>query len=155
MRKFSETIVFITGQLGLGGAEKQLFLLASQLREQNWDVSIVTLSPETNNYYQFPLMQKGIEILGIPLKTSRLVRLVKIIWFLKRKRPSIVHSWCVFTNLYAVIGGLFWNIPKIIGSERANEKLTISEMGKFKYDLNLLGLSCLVTNNHRAADMLF
>lgn len=154
MHKFSKTIVFITGQLGLGGAEKQLFLLASQLRDQNWDVSIITLSPETNNYYQFPLLQKGIEIFGIPLNSSRIVRLVKIIGYLKRKKPSIVHSWCMFTNLYAVIGGRLGNISKIMGSERANENLTISEMGKFKYNLNLIGLSCLVTNNHKAADML-
>ena len=154
MRNFSKAIVFITGQLGLGGAEKQLFLLSSQLHDQNWDVSIITLSPDTNNFYQYPLMQKGIEVFGIPLNVSRIIRLLKIIRFLIIKKPFIVHSWCMFTNFYAVIGGFWGRIPTVIGSERANENLSISEMGKFKSNLNLLGLNYLVTNNYKAADML-
>ena len=154
MAETTKKITYITGQLGLGGAEKQLFLLAKELHKRGWDVSVITLSPETNNYYQIPLEQNGVEVYGIPLGSSQRSRFIKITKFLKTKKPDIVHSWNLFTNFYAAFCGHYAAVPVIVGSERANEHFTIIDMGRIKYNLNLIGLKFLVTNNQGAAELL-
>ena len=148
------TITFITGQLGLGGAEKQLYLLTEGLLREKWEVSVITFSPDTNNYYQEPLRDLGAEIVKIPQNASRYQRISMISSFLAQKKPQIVHSWGMFTNLYAAVGGRLAGVPIRLGSERANENLSILSMGKVLYNISLLGLNGLVTNSKTAQNML-
>ena len=59
------SISFISGQLGLGGAERQLYLLSKGLAERGWLVSVINLNPSMNAW-EGALTQAGIRVYSVP-----------------------------------------------------------------------------------------
>ncbi|EPF4823974.1 glycosyltransferase [Escherichia albertii] len=102
----SKRIIFVITGLGLGGAEKQICLLADKLYLQNNEVNIVVLNGDIN---VIPL-NKNIRIYNLHMKKnplgllSAVLRLVKIIDFLK---PDIVHGHMFHANIVARLAKLF------------------------------------------------
>src|SRR5262245_3468672 len=105
-KRSSNSVAFITGQLGLGGAEKQLYLLIKGLVQEGWRVSTITLnSDKGEDYWEGPLRELGIPIYAISRALSRSHRLLEVKRILRQESVSIVHSWSMHTNLYAAVGG--------------------------------------------------
>lgn len=106
-------IVFIIGGLYIGGTETQLKLLATKLVEQGFRVTVWTLCSRGPLFNE--LTSKGIScfgprrpILGKFLlvhifKTDFVLNLFRLYRYLRRQRPSIVHTLLPVNN---VIGGL-------------------------------------------------
>lgn len=146
-------ISFITGQLGLGGAEKQLFLLARGLLQAGWQVSVVNMSHRQGEYWDHALRQAGIPVYGIRMNLPRLNRLIEIRNILKKSSVNIVHSWTMHTNLYASVSGRLAGTPIRMGSERCNHHSSQRAVGKL-YNLCLWGLDALVVNSNQEAEFL-
>jgi len=146
-------IAFITGQLGLGGAEKQLFLLARGLRQKGWQASVITMGPREGEYWEQPLREVGIPVFNINMNLSRLHRLFQIREVLHASNISLIHSWSIHTNFYAAAGGRLAGIPVRMGSERANHHSSQKGLGSW-YSLCLWGLDALVANSKQEAAFL-
>ncbi len=146
----NKKIVYITGQLGIGGAEKQLFLLATSLRQRGWDVSVVTLNGNAGDYWEAPFRKSGLPLATIAAGTSRPYRLLAIAGLLRKYRPTIVHSWTMFANPYAALGGRLAGVPYRLGSERSNPSQSLEELGRFWYAQCLSGLDAIVMNSYAA-----
>jgi glycosyltransferase involved in cell wall biosynthesis len=146
-------IAFITGQLGLGGAEKQLFLLARGLLHEGWQVSVITMGHREGEYWEQPLCEAGIPVFKIKMDKSRIHRLFEIRKVLKASNVRVIHSWSMHTNLYAAVGGRLGGVPVRMGSERANHMSSQNGLGSW-YSLCLWGLDALVTNNKQEAAFL-
>jgi glycosyltransferase involved in cell wall biosynthesis len=147
MVEFREKILFIIGQLGLGGAEKQLFLLIKGLQEKLWDITLITLNPNNNDYWEQPIRELGVPIFEIRTELPKIIRLLKIASIIHKIQPRIVHSWSIHANFYAAFGGLIGETKIRIGSERANHNSSKKSLGQFYYWLSFVGLSGLITNN--------
>jgi L-malate glycosyltransferase len=148
------SIIFITGQLGLGGAEKQLYLLVRGLVEAGWKVSVITLNPGKEDYWEMPLRELGIAFHGVAPSIPRYRRLLNIQNILRQTHALIVHSWTIHANFYAATAGRLAGAKVRLGSERANQNSSRRALGQWAYDLNLWGLDGIVVNSQPAADFL-
>ncbi len=147
----AKQIVFLTGQLGLGGAEKQLYLLTRSLVRRGWCVTVITLNGGAGDFWEGPIQDAGIQLLSIPAGTSKAHRLLALTKMLVSIRPAIVHSWTIYANIYAAVAGRLSGTRCRIGSERANHVSSRRDVGNFWYPQSLRGLDALVTNSLSAA----
>jgi glycosyltransferase involved in cell wall biosynthesis len=143
-------ITFIIGQLGIGGAEKQLSLVVKGLVDKAWHVSVISMSRKQGDYWENHLRELGIHVYRLPAESNRVRRLLAISRFLKDQRVQIVHSWTLHTNLYAAVGGRLSGIPVRMGSERSNHGSSRKRVGRW-YGLNLWGQDTLVVNSSQEA----
>lgn len=109
-------IVFLITGLDYGGREVQLVQLASQLKNRDWTVEIVSmLSPQafTNQLAALEIPVYSLDMQrGIPSITA-ILKLAKI---LKDVQPSFFHSHLVHANLLARITRLIVKVPILIST---------------------------------------
>jgi glycosyltransferase involved in cell wall biosynthesis len=145
------TICLIAGQLGLGGAERQLYLLARELVVRRYEVIVVSFHGGRGDHWEEPLRQSGIDLITLPPTVPRWKRMRRIASLLRARRVRVVHAWNFSANLYAAICGRLLRGCARIGSERSNHNLTRKQIGTFWYSASLRGLDAMVTNSEFAA----
>src|SRR5262249_40522176 len=146
----SHSIAFITGQLSIGGAEKQLYLLVNGLVQEGWRVSLVTMNPDKGDYWEDRMRELGIRIHGISRALSRPHRLLEVKHILRQENAQIIHSWSMHTNFYAAVAGRLSGTVVRLGSERCNHYSSLQVLGRWGYALSLWGLDGLVANSAAA-----
>jgi glycosyltransferase involved in cell wall biosynthesis len=113
----SRRLVHIIPTLDQSGAEKQLALLATELRRRGHDVTTVALT--RGGHYEKPLRESGVrvEIIGKSFKIDpfALARLVKS---LKSIKPELVQTWLFAANAYGRVAARRAGVAKIVASER-------------------------------------
>jgi glycosyltransferase involved in cell wall biosynthesis len=147
------SIGFITGQLRLGGAEKQLYLLVRELNKKGWQVTVINMSHNPNEYWEQPLSELGVQVYGVRMNSPNLHRLIAVRRILQASKVSIVHSWTLHTNFYSAAGGRLSGIPVRIGSERSNHQRSRLNLG-IRYGVCFWGLDALVVNSKQEATFL-
>ena len=98
-KRMTLKIVHLIGQLRRGGAEKQLFQLATGLQDRGWQQTIISF--DRGGIWKEPLEERGLpveEISRHPLKPWRLWQLWR---FVRRERPDVVLSWSTHLAVYA------------------------------------------------------
>ncbi|WP_243031838.1 glycosyltransferase [Thermus altitudinis] len=103
----------LTG-LSRGGAETQVFLLASGLMRRGWDVQVISLLPGGD-------LRGELEAAGIPvmdLSMNRGMPDPKAIWrlarALRRFRPNVLHAHMIHANLLARVVRLLVPVPVVV-----------------------------------------
>lgn len=92
-------LVHVIGQLGRGGAEKQVFCLATALHRQGWEQAVISFHP--GGVWENPLREAGIPVHLVPphpLKPWRLWRLWRLV---RHMRPGVLVSWSEHVAVYA------------------------------------------------------
>lgn len=95
------SIVFSIDNIKRGGKERQLFILASSLLKRGYDIKIVSLKYDMDNYieeYQFP--KNNIFLIGVDRRIMQFVEFKKQI---KKLRPGLVFSYDIVTSLYCLM----------------------------------------------------
>lgn len=104
---FNKKLLFVITGLGLGGAEKQLCILADKFYQRGYEVMILSLSGETVVRPE----EKNIIIRNLNLKKSPL-SFIKVLFqcqnIIKDYRPSVVHSHMFHANILMRLLGLFF-----------------------------------------------
>jgi glycosyltransferase involved in cell wall biosynthesis len=110
-------VLYVIGQLGYGGAERQLVELASRLPRDRFEPMVCVLSDRG------PLARE-LDAAGVPVvcfnkrrgilsaATGGLVRLVK------RERPAIIHSYLFSGNWRSLVAGRLLRVPLVVSSVR-------------------------------------
>lgn len=143
-----KTIVFIAGTLGIGGAEKQLFLACKGLLADGWNVKILTLSPEKYEYWEKPLSTMCVEIIPIHNR-SILKRILEINEILRKTNPRIIHGWHFYTNFYSNVCGFLSRVKLRIGSVQEDPGFwSESYLARI---VCLYGLNKIMVNSEKAA----
>lgn len=93
-------IAFIAGTLGKGGAEQQLFYIASALKTAGARVTVLCLT--AGEHWENRLREAGVPVVWVGQRPSRLARLAGIVRALRRERPGVVQSQHFYTNVYAL-----------------------------------------------------
>ena len=145
----SNSVTYIIGQLILGGAEKQLYLLAKGLVARGWSVSVITLHGGHGDYWDGPIRELGVPFCEVT-DTSRLARLLKMRSFVQEHPTRFLHSWSGFTGLYAALLAVLTNMPICLGSQRSVESLTVRELGFPLYWLSYALMKGIATNSRAA-----
>jgi glycosyltransferase involved in cell wall biosynthesis len=141
------SIVFISGQLGLGGAEKQLYLLIKSLIKQGFEITVIDFYPQQHGYWRGPIQALGVNLISYEFR-SKPRRIIELTKDLIRIKPQIVHSWNFFTNPYANICGKIAGIPLRVGSVREHPNYWTKPVTLRL--LSNLGLSGLIFNSQNA-----
>lgn len=122
-------VVLCVGQLGLGGTERQVVLLAKGLVRKGIDVHVITLrggarlqdvldaGARSTVLNDFP---EGYRPRGVPMLVSSW-RLFRI---LRREHPDVVHGFLLHTYLLGSIVAKLAEVPVIVTGRRSLGELT-------------------------------
>jgi L-malate glycosyltransferase len=121
------TVVLMIGQLGMGGTEKQVVLLARGLRERGIDISVWVLFSDTETWHTDTLRRAGIQVVDVGLYPYRnlcragqnLARLGGMIMRLRRERPDIVHAFLFHSYVTGVPAARIARIPVFVAGRRS------------------------------------
>ena len=110
------------GQLRLGGAERQLSLLAAGLKKTKYSPLVIALSSDGDLYRR--LREAEIETYVLPRRSSfDLFRVIGTVQILRRRRPAIIHSFDFSGNIYGKLAGALAGTPVLIGGVRCAHAL--------------------------------
>lgn len=105
-------ILYITYSLGLGGQEKQLLELVSNMDYSVFDPKIV---PIFLNLERLPYIKNDFLFYNKVGKKNKFGRLIKIIKTIKEFKPDIIHSFDTTSNIYSAICKRFFGTTLIGG----------------------------------------
>jgi len=112
-------IVYLIGQLGRGGSERQLYLLLSHM--PSVDRHVLVFNPQEHPIYKRDLEEIGVTVTDMPGEVRGIrARMSYVYRYLRRLRPQVVHSWTFHDNAYAWLAGLAARVPVRLGSLRAS-----------------------------------
>ncbi len=112
-------IIYLIGQLGLGGSERQLYLILKHMDKSKFDPHVVVFNPSANYTLDDALRRAGVQVHAVPPAVKDIAR--RIAWLFRLFRhlsPQIVHSWSLHDNPYAGLVGWLAGVPHRLGSVR-------------------------------------
>jgi GalNAc-alpha-(1->4)-GalNAc-alpha-(1->3)-diNAcBac-PP-undecaprenol alpha-1,4-N-acetyl-D-galactosaminyltransferase len=112
-------IVFVTGVLSNGGAERVISVLASKLVELDYKVDIITIYGDKNDY----IKNQKVNINPIRCRSKNkffrvFETIIRLRAILKKKKPDLVISFVAIINMYTILSSLLFMKTKLIVSER-------------------------------------
>ncbi|MEO7960931.1 MAG: glycosyltransferase [Ginsengibacter sp.] len=143
-----QKIAFVAGTLGIGGAERQLYYLASTLQEKGYSVTVYCLTQK--EYYESKLAAKGIDVIFFGRSKSKLRRAYQLYKLLKANPPDLVYSFHFYTNIYGSIAAKILRI-KMAGSIRSNGIAEKKANGLLSW-LHYMLPDCIIANSKHGAD---
>jgi glycosyltransferase involved in cell wall biosynthesis len=140
-------VVYLIGQLAVGGGERQLYLLLKGMDRDRFVPTVITFNPDLNEYWEEPIRALGVPLLGVPRSWNKLWRLWALTALLRRIQPHVVHSWELRLNCAAAIAGRIVGVPIRIGSLRCN----LYRRGRSEWErrLGTVGLDSIIANSSK------
>ena len=111
-------ILYVVGQLGSGGLERQLFYLLRAMDRSLYLPSVAVWNFSKKDVYVSRIQELNVPVYPIS-QSNRLAKLREFRRLVRRLKPEVVHSYSFYTNFaawYAALG--FKALP--IGSVRQN-----------------------------------
>lgn len=111
-------VALVIGQLGIGGAEKQLCQLAAGLARRGYRPLVISLSAAGGRAER--LRAAGVETVSIARNGSfDLKRLRRVAEILRSHAPDIVHGFDHTGSIYGRVAGAALGVPILIGGVRS------------------------------------
>lgn len=108
-------VLFVIGQLGLGGAEKNLTELVQRMDPARFEPAVLVFNP--GGEWEVDLQAAGIPLYFIKPRFGRFVDRLGLIWRLYRDfRPDVVHGFDMITACYCAIARIVVPVPVVISS---------------------------------------
>ncbi|MDJ0773833.1 MAG: glycosyltransferase, partial [Mastigocoleus sp. MO_167.B18] len=109
-------ILILSTSLGLGGADKEIITLASNLINRNNQVKLISMTPL--GIMGLEAQTQGLDVISLNMSRgvpdiSVVPRLINII---KTYKPDIIHSNMFHANLLARLVRVFYHVPVLIST---------------------------------------
>ncbi|MDX6515003.1 MAG: hypothetical protein QOH73_669, partial [Gaiellaceae bacterium] len=114
------TILHIQKVAGISGSEAHLLSLLPELRGRGWDVRLLMLHEHEPGAWDFAraLTERGVPFDAIPLRRDvDPIAFCKLLGYLARMRPLIVHTHLVHADAYGQLAGLMAGVPVRISTK--------------------------------------
>jgi len=112
-------ILYVVGQLEIGGVELQLLELVKHINKSKFEIIICCLSEKTSLLKEFEKYCKVIILKKIlPIDITRISRIIRIT---KENNIDIVHNDVFPANFYGAIAGKFAKKPTIISYKQTQK----------------------------------
>ncbi|MBI5740379.1 MAG: glycosyltransferase [Nitrospirae bacterium] len=122
-------VCYIIGQLGKGGAERQLYELVKGLDRERFHPVVISLSQ--GGLWKDEIQKLNVQVIELQRKKNwEFSRLLKLFRLLKSVKPDIVHTFMFSANSYGRVAAVLCRVPVIIASERCERNKY--EMGKYQ-----------------------
>lgn len=128
-------LLYVIGQLALGGAERQLYYLLATLDHARYQPALVAWNFNPNEKYYRDILDLNIPIFGFPSEWSPFAKLRAFRKLAQQTTPEVIHSYGFHTNFaayYAAKG--VGAVP--IGSLRSDFSTIRKVGGAFRGALN-------------------
>lgn len=110
-------LVYLAGQLGPGGAQRQLCYLLQAMDRDRYRPTVIAWRLTNDAVYITQLQNLGIPLYFLPARFPAPGKMLVFRSIVKRLQPEVVHSYSFFTNV--VVGWSLQGLPAIrIGSIR-------------------------------------
>lgn len=100
-------ILYLVGQLGPGGAERQLYYLIKGMDREAFKPAVCVWRGTEEEVYVPRLKALGVPVLTLPRNGSRFRKLLAFREMVRALRPEVVHSYSFYTNFvvhFATLG---------------------------------------------------
>ncbi len=94
-------LLYVVGQLGLGGLERQLYYLLATLERSRYRPALVAWNDNPNEKYYRDIAALKIPIYGLPTPASPIVKLRAFRKLVRTLLPEVIHSYGFHTNFAA------------------------------------------------------
>lgn len=110
------TIVYVIGQLGVGGTERQLLALVQRLDRRQFQPYVICLSQDDT--LSEPMRQAGCPVYVVPRERLGLARTwLGLLSHLRKLRPAIVHVFA-YARYLAIPAAWVARVPHVVVAER-------------------------------------
>lgn len=99
-------ILYLVGQLGLGGLERQLWYLLRSMDRSRYTPAVVVWNFSPDDPYVHEVRALGVPVCSFPAGTSRVVKLRSFRRLAAQLNPEVIHSYSFYTNFAAYWAGL-------------------------------------------------
>lgn len=140
-------ICFLAGTLGMGGAEKQLYLLCKLLRDQGVDVHVMSFT--NGEHWQAPIQALGVPIHWVGKRPNKLAKILAIRKVIRYVNPDICQCQHFFTNLFAALACKGTG-TKVIGAVRSNIHQEMASRNKWLCLWSLKWPNLIFANSQQA-----
>jgi glycosyltransferase involved in cell wall biosynthesis len=127
--------LYVVGQLGLGGLERQLYYLLSNLDHARYCPGVVVWTLSHNDKYYKDIEALKIPLYGFPPEWSPLSKLKALRALTRQLKPEVIHSYDFYTN-FAVAYAAWATKTLAIGSRRSEYNPHKQRRGGVKRLLN-------------------
>ncbi len=145
-------LLYVVGQLALGGLERQLYYLLSTLERSRYRPALVAWNLNPDEKYYRDIAALKIPIYGLPSPASPLAKLRAFRKLAQTLSPEVIHSYGFHTNFaayYAASG----TGAVAVGSLRSDFATVRRAGGRLRGALNARWPSFHVSNSHFCADL--
>ncbi len=94
-------ILYLVGQLGLGGLERQLLYLLESMDRRRYEPVVVVWGNSPNDHYAPLIRALDIPVVALGTKPTRLAKLQALRNLVSDLRPEVIHSYSFYTNIAA------------------------------------------------------
>lgn len=144
-------LLYVIGQLGLGGAERQLFYLLTNLDRTRYPPRLVVWNYNPCEKYYRDIDALKIPIYGVPAKSSPITKLRAFQKLARALAPEVIHSYGFYTNFAAYCAAAGAG-ALAIGSLRSDIARSIKSGGKLRGVLNSRWPHCQISNSVACAE---
>ena len=142
-------LLYLIGEVGLGGSEHQLYLLLKHLDKTLFDLHVLVFNPSPYGMLDQDMCRLGAHVYQMPEECRRVSSRFRFILHLARKiSPHIIHSWSLHDNPYAGLAGWLAGVPVCLGSLRSSLSLSnVQSLPRLYRWLSLYSVAGLVVNS--------
>jgi glycosyltransferase involved in cell wall biosynthesis len=144
-------LLYLVGQLRLGGLERQLCFLLARLDQTRHQPVVVVWNLNTKEKYYSEIKALKVPIYGFPARWSPLTKLRTFRSLAKRLKPEIIHSYGFHTNFAAHYAARGTNTIAI-GSIRSDFGWAKRQGGMLRGALNSRWPYFHIANSQRSAE---
>ena len=114
------TVLHLQKVAGISGSEAHLLSLLPRLKERGWDIRFLMLHEHEPGAWEFAdaLTARGVPLDEIPLRADvDPVAFIRIVGYLARRRPTILHTHLVHADVYGQLTGAVTGVPVRISTK--------------------------------------
>ena len=130
-------IVFVTGRLGGGGSERVLTLIANQMRQDGYDVSIISFGGNANEY------DNACDVIYLNCTNN-----INLIFNLRKKicslSPDVLIAFEYHVGMKTILASIGLNAKVIVSERNDPHVLDVQKAKKVLRDILYRKLDCLV-----------
>lgn len=144
-------LLYVVGQLGLGGLERQLYYLLASLDHARYQPAVVVWNLNRNDKYYRDIEELKVPICGFPNDWSPLSKLMALRAITRQVAPEVIHSYGFHTN-FASYYAAYGTRTLAIGSLRGDFVRDKRGGGVVRGVLNARWPVCHISNSMTSAD---
>ncbi|MEK6802002.1 MAG: glycosyltransferase family 4 protein [Nitrospirota bacterium] len=126
-------LLYVVGQLGLGGLERQLFYLLKTMDRQRYRPIVAVWDYREKDPYVQEFQRLHVPVLGLGDKPSRMEKLAAFRRMVSQFQPEVVHSYTFHTNFaawWATLGSTVLPLGSVRNSFLFDRQTTGTVLGR-------------------------